>query len=120
VTTSHDEAPFTMMRAEETLARSITKVLNSSYQSVVVYPSAPHGKEDQGRDKGESSSKVLSGTVSSLALVVAMLKGGFFEVLRFVPISAAASRLEEDVLGDAVLLPPKAAFMVIQVNEHHP
>lgn len=73
--------PFNLMRAEETLARSITKVLTSNYQSVVVYPSTGPAGDSQESARGEP--KFLSGTVSTLALVSAMLQGGLFEVLRF-------------------------------------
>lgn len=78
IVSSGDEAPFHTMKAEETLARCITKVLTSNYQSVVVYPG-----DSAVSARGER--KVLSGTISTLSLLVAMLNGGLFEVLRFKP-----------------------------------
>lgn len=83
IVTNSDTSPFNIMKAEETLMRSITKVLTSNYQSVVVYPGTAPGGDSQASARGEP--KFLSGAVSTLALVIAMLQGGLFEVLNFDP-----------------------------------
>jgi len=93
IVSNNDSAPFNIMKAEETLARSIGRVLASNYQSVVVYPTkAPSG---DGQASARNEPKVLNGTVSTLSLVVAMLQGGLFEFLRFDP---SKPRLQGDDL----------------------
>merc|ERR1719331_2542345 len=53
IVTNSDTSPFNIMKAEETLMRSITKVLTSNYQSVVVYPGTAPSGDSQASARGE-------------------------------------------------------------------
>lgn len=96
------QSAYAAVLLEESLARSISRSLSSSFQSIVVYR-VSNGSSD-GQISIPSASDALEGLISSHGLVLGMHAAGLFQSLRFDPAKPLRRRPSSSAVDDGAKL----------------